>query len=108
MHLDLSTILLQWATGGLAFLWVTTCGRLVSLGYGWLLRSVFGLMAVGAFAAELADDHHGAGHGLFLVGSAGVVVAASVALVVSVVRRGAGVGAAPRARGRARRSGWPP
>ena len=38
VHLDAATILLQWATGGLAFLWVTTRGRLVSLGYGWLLR----------------------------------------------------------------------
>lgn len=92
MRLDLSTILLQWATGGLAFAWVTTRGRLVSLGYGWLLRAVFGLMAAGAFAAELADRHGGAGRTLFLVGAGGVVVAASIALVVSVVRRRAGVG----------------
>ena len=33
---------------GLAFCWVTTRRREVSLGYGWLLRSVFGVMAIGA------------------------------------------------------------
>jgi hypothetical protein len=101
VHLDLSTILLQWATGGLAFGWVTTRGRLVSLGYGWLLRAVFGVMAAGAVAAELADDHHGVGRTLVLVGGAGVVLGAALALGVSVARRGAGVGGARVARARA-------
>ena len=50
MKLDGATFLLQWATGGLAFLWVTTRRREVSLGYGWLLRGVYGLMAAGAVA----------------------------------------------------------
>jgi len=94
VHLDAATILLQWATGGLAFLWVTTRGRLVSLGYGWLLRGVFGVLAIGAFFAELRSGHTGTGHAVFLGASAGVVLAASVALLVSVVRRRAGVGAA--------------
>ena len=102
MQLDLATILLQWSAGGLAFLWITTRGRLVSLGYGWLLRGVYGAIAVGAFAAELFADHRGAGHALFLAGSVGVVVSALGALVVSVVRRRAGVGAARAARVRAR------
>ncbi len=101
MHLDLSTMLLQWATGGLAFGWVTTRGRLVSLGYGWLLRVVFGLMAAAAVAAELADHHDGVGRTLFLVGGAGVVLGAALALGVSVARRRAGVGAARVARARA-------
>ena len=35
-------MLLQWATGGLVFLWVTTRRREVGLGYGWLLRGVYG------------------------------------------------------------------
>ncbi len=91
MHLDAATILLQWATGGLAFGWVTTRRREVSLGYGWLLRIVYGSLALLAFGAELRSGHHGAGHAVFLVSAAGVVLAAALALVVSVVRRAAGV-----------------
>src|SRR4051812_23386574 len=82
VHLDAATILLQWSAGGLAFLWVTTRGRLVSLGYGWLLRSVYGVFALGAFFAELRTGHSGTGHVAFLVGAAGVVTGALVALVV--------------------------
>ncbi|MGZ4795864.1 MAG: hypothetical protein ACXV8T_08220 [Acidimicrobiia bacterium] len=94
MHLDAATILLQWATGGLAFLWVTTRGRLVSLGYGWLLRGVYGLLALAAFGAELRSGHTGAGHAVFLASTVAVVTSAAAALVVSVVRRGAGVSGA--------------
>ena len=56
MGLDAATVLLQWATGGLAFLWVTTRRREVGLGYGWLMRGVFGLMAAGALAVGLLVD----------------------------------------------------
>ncbi|MEZ5134175.1 MAG: hypothetical protein R2699_03725 [Acidimicrobiales bacterium] len=51
--LDAATFLLQWATGGLAFLWVTTRRREVGLGYGWLMRSTCGLMALGALYVGL-------------------------------------------------------
>ncbi len=102
MHLDAATILLQWATGGLAFLWVTTRGRLVSLGYGWLLRGVFAVIGIGAVAAELRAAHHGGGHAAFLVGAGGLIACAAAAGVVSVVRRRAGVGAARDARERSR------
>lgn len=44
--MDVATVLCQWATGGLAYLWVTTRRREVGLGYGWLLRSVYGAIAV--------------------------------------------------------------
>ena len=98
MHLDAATILLQWAAGGLMFLWVTTRGRLVSLGYGWLLRGVFATLGVGAVAAELRTGHAGAGRVVFLVGSASMVGFAFLALVVRVVRRAAGVGDAHAAR----------
>lgn len=43
---EAATVLCQWATGGLAYLWVTTRRREVGLGYGWLLRSLFGAIAV--------------------------------------------------------------
>jgi hypothetical protein len=46
---DASSLLLQWATGGLLFVWVTTRRREVSLGYGWLMRGTYALMAFGAF-----------------------------------------------------------
>jgi len=41
IRLDAATVLLQWATGGLLFLWVTTRRRQVGIGYGWLLRGVY-------------------------------------------------------------------
>src|SRR4051794_37652830 len=100
VHLDAATILLQWATGGLAFLWVTTRGRLVSLGYGWLLRGVYGTLALAALGAELRSGHTRPAHAVFAAAATGVVVAALAAFGVSVVRRGAGVGAA-RARAEA-------
>jgi hypothetical protein len=48
ISLDVATFFLQWSVGGLFYLWVTTRRREVSLGYGWLLRGVFGAMALGA------------------------------------------------------------
>ena len=87
IRLDAATILLQWAIGGLLFLWVTTRKREVGIGYGWLLRGVFGAMAVGSVAAGRAvrpDTARDVCAGL-------TAVAAAVALVVSVVRRRAGV-----------------
>ncbi|MEY2469949.1 MAG: hypothetical protein QOF21_2647 [Actinomycetota bacterium] len=76
--------------GGLAFTWVTTRGRLLGIGYGWLMRAVFIAFAVGAIAAGLAVDTVVARE----VSSAGVVIAASVALVVSIIRRKSGVSGA--------------
>jgi hypothetical protein len=93
IQLDAATVLLQWSVGGLLFLWVTTRGREVGIGYGWLLRGVYGLMAVGALAVGLALDP-------VLVreaSSLAVAAATTVALVVSAVRRKAGV-AGERAR----------
>lgn len=93
IRLDAATVLLQWATGGLLFLWVTTRRREVGIGYGWLLRSVYGVLAVGAAAAGLAVDPVPVRD----VAALGVAAAATVALAVSIVRRKAGV-AGERAR----------
>src|SRR4051812_42416356 len=90
VKLDGATFLLQWATGGLLFCWVTTRHRQVSLGYGWLLRSVYGVMAVGAVAL-FASQELTTARSLALAGSVGVVLGAALALLVSVVRRRAGV-----------------
>ncbi len=80
-------MLLQWATGGLLFLWVTTRRRMVGLGYGWLLRATYGLMALGALLV-------GRRFGPLLVrdlAAVGVVIASGVALAQSVRRKEAGV-----------------
>jgi hypothetical protein len=90
VKLDGATFLLQWATGGLAFLWVTTRRREVSLGFGWLLRGIYGVMAIGAVALFASQDLT-AERGLALASAIGVVVFAAIALAVSVVRRSAGV-----------------
>ena len=50
IRLDAATFMLQWAVGGLFFTWVTTRRREVGLGYGWMMRSVYGLMAAGSVA----------------------------------------------------------
>lgn len=87
IRLDAATVLLQWATGGLAFLWVTTRRREVGIGYGWLLRIVYGVIAVGAVVAGRLGEPSAVRD----VCSGLVAVAAAFALVVSYVRRKAGV-----------------
>ncbi len=91
--LDAATVLLQWATGGLLFLWVTTRRREVGIGYGWLLRTVYGFLALAAVGVGLMVDVVPVRE----LSSLGVAAAAGVALAVSVVRRKAGV-AGERAR----------
>jgi hypothetical protein len=51
IKLDAGTVLLQWATGGLLFLWVTTRRGQAGPGYSWLLKGVYAALAVGAFFA---------------------------------------------------------
>jgi hypothetical protein len=46
--LNAGTVLLQWATGGLLFLWVTTRRGQAGPGYSWLLKGVYAALAVGA------------------------------------------------------------
>ena len=87
IRLDASTVLLQWATGGLAFLWVTTRHRQVGIGYGWLLRGTYLLLALGGLVVGLGV-HPVVGREL---GLGGVALAAGAALISSVVRRKAGV-----------------
>ena len=87
ISLDAATVLLQWAVGGLFWLWVTTRRREVGLGYGWLLRSVFLVLAIGSFAVGVAFDTVPVRE----VSTAGVVIATAYALAVSIVRKRAGV-----------------
>ena len=87
IRLDAATVLLQWATGGLLFLWVTTRRRQVGLGYGWLLRAVYGVLAAGAVVAGGLVDPDPVRDTC----AALVAVATGAALAVSVARRRAGV-----------------
>src|SRR5437660_6400007 len=93
IRLDAATVLLQWATGGLLFLWVTTRRRQVGIGYGWLLRGVYAVLAAGAVAAGQALEPVAVRD----VCAALVGAGALGALAVSIVRRKAGV-AGERAR----------
>ena len=83
IKLDAATVLLQWSTGGLFFLWITTRKRVVSPGYGWLLRSIYLVLAAAAAAIGGRVD------ALVVRDVASILVAvfAAVALTVSVVRR---------------------
>src|SRR3954447_8708405 len=90
---DGATVLLQWATGGMLFLWVTTRRREVGIGYGWLLRATYLLMALGSIAVALVTEVAPVRDACALLFAA----ATAVALVVSYVRRRAGV-AGERAR----------
>lgn len=88
MELDAATVLLQWAAGGLAFLWVTTRRREVGLGYGWLLRGVYAAMALAAAGIGFAFVPT---NWVRDVAALGVALAAGFALTVSIQRRSAGV-----------------
>ncbi len=87
MELDAATVMLQWATGGLAFCWVTTRHRVAGIGYGWLLRSVYGAMAVLGVVLGRVLGHDGTGAVGRDVAALAVAAAASVALTVSIMRR---------------------
>ena len=87
IDLDAATFLLQWAVGGLFFMWLTGRRREVGIGYGWTIRITFGLLAAGAVVAGLALDPVPVRD----ASAVAVVVATVVAMVVSVLRRRAGV-----------------
>jgi len=87
VNLDVATFLLQWSVGGLAFGWVTTRRREVSLGYGWLLRIVFGLLALAAFVVGRRYDPLPVRD----LSALGVALACAAVGLVSWQRRAAGV-----------------
>jgi hypothetical protein len=88
IRLDAATVLLQWAVGGLFFGWITTRRREVSLGYGWMLRVTYLLLALGAVVTGV---RYGEDVPLRDLASAGVVLASLAALAVSIRRRKGGV-----------------
>jgi hypothetical protein len=91
IRLDAATVLLQWATGGLGFLWLTQRRREVGLGYAWLLRGIYGVVAAGALAAGVLFDSVPARDAC----SAAVVAIVFASLAVSISRRRVGLAATP-------------
>ncbi|MYH95337.1 MAG: hypothetical protein F4129_02395 [Acidimicrobiia bacterium] len=87
IELQPATLLVQLAVGGLAFTWLTTRRRETGLGYGWLMRSIFGLLAAGGAWLGFATDSVPVRDWT----AAATATAAAAALAVSVVRRRAGV-----------------
>ncbi len=82
-----STFLLQWATGGLLFLWVSSKTRLIGLGFGWTTRITYLVIAgIGLVVGVMGDT-------LWLreISNIGFLMATSFALLVSIARRKAGV-----------------
>jgi hypothetical protein len=87
IRLDAATVLLQWAVGGMAFCWFTTRRREVGLGYGWLLRGTYLVLAVAAAAV-------GFRYGVIPVretAAVGTALACGLAMAASIQRRRAGV-----------------
>ncbi len=87
IELEAATVLLQWAAGGMAFCWFTTRRRQVGLGYGWLLRGIYGTIAVGALVCGLRFDSNPVRD----AAAAATAVACAGILALSVARRRAGV-----------------
>ncbi len=91
---DAATVLLQWAAGGLAFLWVTARRKEVGLGYGWLLRSSFAVIAIAAGLAALRWPYRAGDTISYAASTAAAITAALVAaaaiwaLIGSVIHRG--------------------
>ena len=82
-----STFLLQWATGGLLFLWVSSKTRLIGLGFGWTIRITYLVIAgIGLVVGVMGDT-------LWLreISNIGFLMATRFALLVSIARRKAGV-----------------
>jgi hypothetical protein len=91
VRLDLASVLLQWAAGGLFFGWVTTRHRVVGVGYGWLVRGVFAAVAVGGVAAGVVASDAGTAAAIRDVAGGAMAAAALLSLGVSALRRKAGV-----------------
>ena len=82
-----STFLLQWATGGLLFLWASSKTRLIGLGFGWTTRITYLVIAgIGLVVGVMGDT-------LWLreISNIGLLMATSFTLLVSIARRKAGV-----------------
>jgi len=79
--------MIQWAAGGLFFLWITTRRREVGLGYGWLQRITFISFGVIALVIAFYTDWVPVRD----LATLAMIVSSGWALWVSYARRSAGV-----------------
>ncbi len=87
MRLDAATVLLQWAAGGMVFVWVTTRRRKISLGYGWMMRGTYATMLIGALVIAFRYEQQIARDASIAL----TLLLVLIGLVCSIVRKGAGV-----------------
>ncbi len=94
VELNAATLLAGWVGGGWLFLWVTTRRREVGLGYGWLMRPIYLLLAAGSVTLggtsgwDWSQDWASALRDIIV---AACFVSGTVALIVSLQRRSSGV-----------------
>ena len=91
IELDASTVLLQWAVGGMLGCWYTTRHREVGLGYGWLLRGTYVLMAAASAYIGFASASSSSAESVRDVSAIVVAIAIALGLGQSISRRKAGV-----------------
>ena len=91
IELDASTVLLQWAVGGMLGCWYTTRHREVGLGYGWLLRGTYVLMAAASAYIGFASASSSTSATIRDFGAIAAAIAIALGLGQSIVRRKAGV-----------------
>ncbi len=87
MKIEASTFFLQWATGGIFFLWVTSRERIVALGYGWTTRAIYIAIAASSLVIGINLNFlwlRETSTSLFLL-------AALLSMAVSIRRKKAGV-----------------
>ncbi|MEY4360925.1 MAG: hypothetical protein RL391_231 [Actinomycetota bacterium] len=89
IELDAATVLLQWSVGGMLGCWFTTRRREVGVGYGWLLRIIYLLMAGAAAWIGLAGEGGAATRTRDVV-SLTVAAVCAAGLAISVGRRSRG------------------
>ncbi len=87
IELDAATVMIQWAAGGLFFLWVTTRRQEVGLGYGWLQRITFISFAVIALVIAYFTDWVPVRD----IATVAMILTSAASLWVSHQRRSAGV-----------------
>jgi len=91
IELDASTVLLQWAVGGMLGCWYTTRHREVGLGYGWLLRGTYVLMAAASAYIGFASPSSSSAESIRDASAIVVAIAIALGLGQSISRRKAGV-----------------